>query len=91
VSIFMVPITLVFIRSTGGIALRQVLKYYAPALAASVVMVLVLLWLKAIVTPGLPGLAVELGAGIIVYAGAYYALARSNMREYAATALQALR
>jgi len=91
VSIFMVPITLLFIRGTSGIALKQVLKSYAPALAASLIMASALLWLRAIMTPGTPSLAMEVGLGITVYAGAYYIFGRSNMREYAATALGALR
>jgi PST family polysaccharide transporter len=90
-SIFMVPITLLSIKSTAGVALARVLKHYARALAASLGMALVLLWLKWIMPPGLPGLAIEVGSGITVYAGAYYALARSNMTEYAATALEAFR
>jgi hypothetical protein len=38
-----------------------------------------------------PGIMVEIGASIVVYAGAYYAFAPSNVNQYIVTAFETLR
>jgi O-antigen/teichoic acid export membrane protein len=90
VSAFLVPISLLFIRNYAQVAPTQVLRPWLPALIASLVMVLFLMCLSAIVTPGIAILASEIIVGIVVYSAVYWALSPSNVNEYIATALQAL-
>jgi hypothetical protein len=47
--------------------------------------------MSAIMTPGISTLVVEIGASIVVYAGAYYAFAPSNVNQYIATTFETLR
>jgi len=90
-SIYMVPIHLWFVSRYAAVAALQILKSYLPALAASFVMVLLLLCLSAFMAPGVLTLLSEIGVSVVVYVAIYYALAASNVKQYLAVALEAVR